>query len=294
MPSAAHEIPLQLLHDNPAILSALLRKLGRAAPEGPLVLDDANLRFADPAEVRPDLVFRAERPRWILVELQNRIDPTKARRWILAAAIQLDATGTMGELFVLTSSRRVARWARQVGRLRGELGSVLRLRPVILLIAGETIDALLDEAHPELAFFAAWAVRARRGPQARAVLERATELTDKLPEVLREAAVRAILGVLREPLLRYLREIAMNPEQLPETRAARRFRMFFEERGKVEGKREALLALLGARGVVVSEEARATIAACADEARLDGWIVRAATARTAAAALRAPRRRAAR
>src|SRR4051794_21306178 len=105
MPAPAHEVPLHLLHEHPELLAALLEKLGRAAPVGTLVPVDTNLRFADPTEVRPDLVFRAERPRWLLVELQNRIDPDKARRWIVAAAILLDDTGAMGEVVVLTSSR---------------------------------------------------------------------------------------------------------------------------------------------------------------------------------------------
>lgn len=73
MPAPAHEVPLALLHEHPELLAALFEKLGRAAPEGKLVTVDTNLRFADPTEVRPDLVFRAERPRWLLVELQNRI-----------------------------------------------------------------------------------------------------------------------------------------------------------------------------------------------------------------------------
>lgn len=289
MPAPAHEVPLQLLHEHPELLAALLEKLGGRAPEGPLEPIDTNLRMADPTEVRPDLVFRAQRPRWLLVELQNRIDVDKARRWILAAAIQLDATGVMGEVVILTSSRRVAKWAKRVAHVQGDFGSRLGLVPLVLPIVGPAIDALLDEAHPELAFFAAWAVRARRGPRARQVLERAVELTDHLPDALRDAAVRAIVAVLRAPLLAYLREIAMNPHQLPETRAARRFRLFFEERGKVEGlvegKREALLALLEARGLSPSEEERATIVACADAAVLQRWIVQTATARSVAEVL---------
>ncbi len=240
MPSPAHEVPLQLLHDHPALLATLLEKLGGRAPEGMLRPVDTNLRFADPAEVRPDLVFVAERPRWLLVELQNRIDPDKGRRWIIAAAIQLDQTGAMGEVVILTSSRRVAAWARDVAHVQGDFGSRFALTPLVLPIVGKAISALLDEAHPELAFFAAWAVRGRRGPRARQVVDRAVELTERLPDELRDAAVRAIVAVLKEPLLDYLKAIAMNPDQLPESRAARRFRQFFEERGKAEGKREGL------------------------------------------------------
>lgn len=86
----------------------------------------------------------------------------------------------------------------------------------------------------------------------------------------------------------------MNPDQLPETRAARRFRLFFEERGKVEGlvegKREALLMLLEARGLAASDEERATIVACTDVGLVDQWIVRAATAASVAEVLDAQRK----
>ena len=85
----------------------------------------------------------------------------------------------------------------------------------------------------------------------------------------------------------------MNPEMLPETRAARRVRLFFEERGKqeslvegkreglvegkreglveglVEGKRESLLRLLTARELDVCPEDREMIAACVDASQLN-------------------------
>jgi hypothetical protein len=303
MPAPAHEVLLQLLHDHPALLSALLQKLTGVAPTGPLAPADANLRFADPEEVRPDLVFHAQRPRWILLELQNRVDPDKAARWILAVAVQLAATGSMGDLIVLTASPRVASWAKGIAHARGDLGTAVGLEPVVLLIAGKVIDLLLDDAHPELAFFAAWAVRARRGPEAKSVVSRAAVLTNRLPVPLRDAAVRAIVAVLGEPMLAYLRELSMNPDHLPETRAGRRFRMFFEEKGKTEGKaegkaegkREAVLAVLEARGLAMSEAQRAVVAACSDATVLAQWIVRAATASSAAEVLAqsAPRRAAA-
>ena len=132
-------------------------------------------------------------------------------------------------------------------------------------------------------------VGSRPAPAHEVPLQLLHELTERLPDALRDAAVRAIVAVLREPLLDYLREISMNPDQLPETRAARRFRLFFEERGKAEGlaegKRAALLTVLEARGLAVSEEQRAVIAACDDAGVLDAWIVSATTAGSTAEVL---------
>jgi len=48
-------------------------------------------------------------------------------------------------------------------------------------------------------------------------------------------------------------------------------------KGEAKGKAAAVLAVLAARGVAVSNEARARIEACTDVAMLDRWISRAAT-----------------
>jgi flagellar biosynthesis/type III secretory pathway protein FliH len=51
--------------------------------------------------------------------------------------------------------------------------------------------------------------------------------------------------------------------------------------GETAGQARALLAILAARGVPVSKEARARIEACRDGTTLDQWIGRAATAKSA-------------
>ncbi|HLM73282.1 MAG TPA: hypothetical protein VK459_11340, partial [Polyangiaceae bacterium] len=98
-----------------------------------------------------------------------------------------------------------------------------------------------------------------------------------------------------------LREAAMNPDKIPETPAGRKTRLLIEAQGRkrgriegeakgrakglaegeVKGKRDAVLALLKARGVALSAEERAVLNACADAAKLDRWIIRAATAASA-------------
>ncbi|WP_437899785.1 hypothetical protein [Sorangium sp. So ce124] len=65
----------------------------------------------------------------------------------------------MGEVLVITASRRVASWAKRVAHLQGALGTRFEPTPRVLLLAGRRVEALLDPMHPELALFAAWAVR---------------------------------------------------------------------------------------------------------------------------------------
>jgi hypothetical protein len=58
--------------------------------------------------------------------------------------------------------------------------------------------------------------------------------------------------------------------------------------GITEGQARAILALLAARGVSVTNEARGHIEACKDAATLDRWIVRAAAATSIEEVIAAP------
>jgi hypothetical protein len=286
VPGTPHEVLIVALREQPALLDALVSTLtGVHLPRG-LKPADSTARFVKPAELRLDLVLRDGRRRWTIVEIQRSIDPKKRRRWPLAVSLLFDQTGSLGDVIVITARRAVARWAARVAHVRTPLGTVLQLKPVVLYLGARDGKALLDERHPELALFAAWAMHHRHGPKARAVVERALALADRLPRPLRGAQQRAILSVLSDRMLALLREASMNPDKIPETPAARKFRLFFEgparkkgrAEGRAEGRQAALLTLLQARGIPASQKDETRIRACADAATLDEWIQRAATA----------------
>ncbi|WP_437727459.1 hypothetical protein [Sorangium sp. So ce861] len=288
MPGTPHEVLIVALRDRPALLADLYQRLTGSSFGTPAEAVDATVRFTRAIEVRPDLLLRSRRPGWVMVEIQNSIDERKRRGWPLAVSVLVHQEKVMGEVIVITASRRVASWAKRAARFRGELGTRFELAPRVLLLSGRRVEALLDPAHPELALFAAWAVHHRHGPAARRIVVRALELTEQhlTDEPLRDAQARAILAVLSDAMLASLRELAMDPSKVPETQASRRFRLFFEKRGraagkaegKIEGKQEALLAVLDARGLSLTAEERAHVKACTVPAELDRWIARAATA----------------
>jgi len=135
------------------------------------------------------------------------------------------------------------------------------------------------------------------------VLERAIELTKTLPAGLREAQDRAILAMLGEPLLAYLKELSMDMKNL-EDRAFRVLKWLDHPslkaglaqglakgeaqglaRGMAEGRRSALLALLSARGLTPSVQERDRIEAAGDAGALLECVQCAATATTVAEAL---------
>jgi hypothetical protein len=131
--------------------------------------------------VRPDLLFSVEGGGAVAVEVQGDADDDKGRRWGVLMAVLHDGSGVMGDLVVMTWSPRVARWARRAAHARGPPGTTSALTPLVLLLSGAGIQGLLDEAAPELAFFAAWAVQHRHGRRARAAVERALAVTERLP-----------------------------------------------------------------------------------------------------------------
>jgi hypothetical protein len=294
VPGNPHEVLIVALREQPALLGTLVTKLTGGRLARGLEPVDATVRFVKVAEVKLDVLFRRRRRDWTIVEVQRAIDPQKRRRWLLAVALLFDQTGTMGDLIAITPRADVARWAKRMVHARGPLGTKVSLEPVVFHLGEAEVDALLDEDHPELALFAAWAMQHRHGPRARKIVERALELTERLPRSLRKAQTRAILSVLSERMVALLREAMMNPDKIPESPAAKKLRLLLEAQGrkrgqtegeakgraegKAEGKQEALLMLLRARGLPPAREDEARVRACTDAAKLDQWIERAATA----------------
>jgi hypothetical protein len=273
MPGTPHEVLIATLREQPALLGTLVHALtGRTLPPG-LAPVDSTVRFVKGAEVRPDLLL-AHGPRWTLVEVQNAPDPDKQRRWLLAAGVLFDQSRVLGDVIVITASRTVARWARTVAHVATPLGTRLELTPVVLYVSAQTCERLLSEAHPELALIAIWAVSHRHGPAARRVVERAIEVTRKLPAELQQAQRNAILMSLSERMITWLKETTMYLDNIPMSAAARRFKAEM----LIEGKREALLLFLRGRGLAVTAEERATIEDCGEPATLDRWIEKAGSA----------------
>ena len=79
-----------------------------------------------------------------------------------------------------------------------------------------------------------------------------------------ERVMEAIMGASDEPQSEYFRK---------RYRAA-------EAKGEAKGFAEALLAILRARGIDVTQEAQGIIEECQDPVRLRAWVVRAATAKS--------------
>jgi len=108
----------------------------------------------------------------------------------------------------------------------------------------------------------------------------APELTE-IPDDLPSGPYREALALANQAKFTKL-ELEAYRKAMDEIQQARDYGAMMKAEGRAEGRAEgvarALLAILGARGIAVSAEARARIDACQDSATLERWIVRAATA----------------
>jgi hypothetical protein len=190
---------------------------------------------------------------------------------------------------VITHERRVAAWVEGHGDVRGPLGSGVAVMPIVVLISGDDVEALLDEAQPELAFLAAWAMQRRHGRVAMDVVLRALTISRMLEGDLRERRRRGILSVLSEDMRNNLRRAAAMQQgevsrqaELDDLLAALDAR---EDRavaqGEASGQAKSVLIVLDARSVSLTKKQRARIAACTDPETLRTWLVRAVSAGSA-------------
>jgi len=141
---------------------------------------------------------------------------------------------------------------------------------------------------PDLAFFAAWAMQRRRGPRARRIVEQALTLTQQLPSHLRDKQISDILSLLHPKLGLAIKEKLMKDKKTKALVAPwvrkwqQELRAEDRAEGKMEGelkaKREALMAVLRARGMRIPREDQARIKTCERAATLDRWIEKAANA----------------
>jgi hypothetical protein len=303
--STAHESVLLWLRDDPSRLGALLSLTGHALLAAQLAVEDSALRVAFPVEVTPDLVLReatsAPARRWVLVEVQRQPDEAKARRWPLAMAAMANRHGPHGELVVITSSAKVARWAHAVAFHRaGETG--WGVTPTVLRLGLREAATIIAHGPPEMAVFAAWAAQGRRGGRALAIAEAALARAATIADgALRRAVEEGILAVLHPTIVGKVKRGPMiDINQLPKNPAVEQWKAELRAEGAALGRAEGaalgraegaalgraegaalvLLRVLRRRGLAVSQEAEARILATTDLDRIEGWTDRAIGAGT--------------
>jgi len=279
MPSQLHEVLVALFHERPALAAELLTDaLGVPVPEHREVrLESCELADVTPTEYRADAVVvfaDGDRPVLAVVtEIQLGRDGGKRWSWPVYLATLRARLRCPVLLLVLCPTTATAGWCAAPIEL-GHPGWVLRP----LVVGPDRVPVVTEpsqaERSPELAVLLALAHGAQQ-PHGDKVLsallaglrtiddEHLTRYHDLVLAALPAAARARLEDMMATGTYEYMSDFVRR--NVNQGRAE----------GRAEGEANALLLLLAAREIEVTDDARARITACADLDQLDAWIRRA-------------------
>jgi hypothetical protein len=290
MPSLTHEALLLLFRNRPELAPELLRDaLHVELPVYTEVrVESADLTDVVPAEYRADLVVLLVDGKPVLgivVEVQFARDERKRYTWPVYVAGVRARFECPATVLAIAATMEVARWAAQPVAL-GPGGSFCPL-----VVGPEAVPVVTDpgqaSADPELAVLSVMAHGGGDVDTAVRIALAAEPACAGLPDdrvLIYSDLIRSSLG---EAARKAFEEFMANsPGYEYQSEFARRHRAEGQAEGQAEGRAEgaarALLVVLEARGLVLSDEQRRRIEASADVAELEDWVRRAATVATAA------------
>jgi hypothetical protein len=289
-PSQEHEALAELFRAQPALDARLLAALGIELT-APVVATLVDATFAAPAaeyhaDVAVELRDATGAPALMaLVELQLARNPDKRRSWPVYEALARARHGVAACVLVVAPDASVARWAAAPVPL-GPSGSTfvpLVLGPSAIPVVSEFDDA---RAMPELSVLSAVAHGNDEGGAA--VVLAAIGAIAGLPEAQTKVYLDLMLSALSAAARRALEEMMNIGKYEYRSDFARKYVAEGIAQGIAQGKAEALLQLLAARSIPVSDDQRAAVLACRDATMVERWFTRALTARSTDEVLAAP------
>lgn len=291
--SIHHEAPLELCARHPELVPDLLRRLcGQTLPSySALRLTPATFNQTVAQEFRADQALVCEQDGQpvlaVVLEVQRQPDDSKQRAWPLYTAALFAEYGCLTYLLVLATSAATARWARQ---------PISRFHPsspwVPLVISPEDVPriATLPDAEANVPLALLSALLHADGELGEAVAYSALRALHQAAPSQGEAMDRLwwMLGLLggivsKERFTNIQRLIMLDPTTRFVPRTEFDSPPYF--RGLAEGECSALLTVLAARGIEVTEAQKQKILVCSDVGQLQIWLRRAATATTVAEVL---------
>jgi hypothetical protein len=278
VPSQLHEVLVMLFRNRPELAPLLLEEaLHVPLPKYSEVrIESAELSSAVPTEYRADLVVLLVDGKPVLgIIVEVQLKPDERKRWVwpvyvsgLRARLECECC-----LLVVTPSSKTAGWA-SAPIVTGPGGQLL---PLVLGPKGVPVvtDAQRARRFPELAVLSVMA-------HGQGDVETAVNIAQVA------AAAASDLESDKQALYLDLIEAALGEaakkafEMLPETYQFQgpsylRGRTEGRTEGESRGEAKAVLAVLEARGIAVTEQQRQLVLECTDLERLDGWIRKAVT-----------------
>ena len=281
MPSQVHEELIEMFRERPLFAADLL--------SGPLRIpvprfDRAHLASSElndvsPTEYRADAVVtlhRDDKPvLGVVVEVQRRPEEGKRHAWPVYVTTLRARLRCPVVLLAVSPRQSVADWCGERIEI-GPPGSVLtpvafgpKQVPIIT-------DAGAARDNPELAILSAAAHGA--GPDGINVFGAMIAGLDTIDQEHADRYVNLVHGLLPAAAKTILEGIMTTLEHEKGSATADRWVSRFEVRGEVKGEANAVLQVLEARGIDVSDEVRAVITGSTDLEQIKTWIRQAATA----------------
>jgi hypothetical protein len=277
MPSLEHESLVMLFRNRPSLATDLLHDVLKVSVPA---YDEAHIGSEDLTELVPDayradavVVCEAAKPVLsVVVEIQRGKDPGKRWSWPMYLVSLRSRMKCPTILLVICVDPAVARWCADPIDL-GHPGLVL----APLVIGPDLIPLVTDPAEaaqaPELAALSAMTHAGR--PGGLKVLD-ALVTAAAIPGNGTYNYLDLMIGVLPTAARRYLEELmTVTGIQGPFSDFAKKYEAQGERKGVARGEAKALVAVLVARGITVTEEARERISSCTDIDQLDAWLDRA-------------------
>ncbi|WP_446223020.1 hypothetical protein ACTWPB_25300 [Nocardia sp. IBHARD005] len=281
MPSAPHEVVIDLFQHQPALVAPLLTGLGCELPEYETITTvPGDATVLAPTEYHADTVVAfhhdGRRVLAVVVEVQRRPDPDKRWSWPVYVASLRAKLRCRTLLLVLCPDARTARWAAKpidIGYGNPSVG----LCPIVLDPAGIPVvtDLQTATALPELAVLSALAHSEH--PEHRSIWLALLSALSTLGGDRAALYYDFILSTLPVAARTEWETLMAAGLQGYEYRSdfARTYFAEGEARGEARGEAKSVLTVLDARGIAVPADVRDRILECGDFEQLQKWLRKA-------------------
>ncbi|GAA4232631.1 hypothetical protein GCM10022254_33060 [Actinomadura meridiana] len=279
MPTTAHELPLEMVRNQPQLAPTILRTVfGMNLPSDDRATSASEaVGDVKPTELRCDatiLLDGPSGPTWgIIVESQMRFDKKKAFSWPAYLSMLRQRHKCPVTLLVFCPTETIAHACAtpiEMGHPEWVL-KPLTFHPGMLPPVTDTDQAVQI---PELAVLSTPAHS--DGPHSKAVLTSVATVIERLEDNRGALYHDYLMTHLSENARKLLEDIVKTAGYQWQSDFAKSHRAEGREEGRVEGEAKMLLLMMENRGIAVPNDIRERVMSCADTAQLERWAKRAA------------------
>jgi hypothetical protein len=282
MVSSPHDAMHRIFREDPGLLARVLPRAGISFPEYTSIdLLDTDLTEIKPMERRVDSIFRVHVPDdaggfLLAVESQGKPDPDKRNSWTYYLAHMHAKYRLPPILVVLCRDKVTAAWAAEPIRIGRRFHTSMLVFPLVLGPGNLSAITDPDEAAEDvpLAVFSAFAHA--KDPGLPAILEALAAALAGRDEGSDDWAEYVEIGLGDGPARDLWRQLmaTYTPNFPGSGTIVEEAWLAGRAKGEAKGRAEAILHVLGARGIEISGVVRGRVMDCTDLDVLGAWLGR--------------------